>query len=144
MATEAYFEIDCSRFSDSVFKIVELLYNSGWSWINRRGNVEFLPLGSEEYDWSELVLNSDDLQKIFFEKQLHGEKLGIVMYNNSSDVGITILAQNTKEIIIDLNVNPKRINDKFYDLGWYYENILIPIREKGCIVDCLKYEEYEG
>ena len=50
------------------------------------------------------------------------------MYYENSDVGITLMAKNTKEIIIDLNINRKTVEnnrESITDIGWYFNNIMI-------------------
>lgn len=59
-------------------------------------------------------LSDSELQEIINNKQDKLERVGLNLYYENSDVGITLLAKNTKEIVIDLNIN----------------------------IDCVKFEEY--
>lgn len=67
------------------------------------------------------------------------------MYYENSDVGITLMAKNTKEIIIDLNINRKTVEnnrESITDIGWYFNNIIQNFFERGCPIDSIKFEEY--
>ena len=44
-------------------------------------------------------------------KQDKFELVGLNLYYENSDVGITLMAKNTKEIIIDLNINRKTVEN---------------------------------
>lgn len=66
-------------------------------------NIEYLPLGDEDdFDWQKRALSNSELQEIINNKQDKFERVGLNLYYENSNVGITLLAKNTKEIIIDL------------------------------------------
>lgn len=55
------------------------------------------------------------------------------------------MAKNTKEIIIDLNINRKTVEnnrESITDIGWYFNNIIQNFFERGCPIDSIKFEEY--
>ena len=74
-----------------------------------------------------------------------GYRRGLNLYYENSDVGITLMAKNTKEIIIDLNINRKTVEnnrESITDIGWYFNNIIQKMCKRGCPIDSIKFEEY--
>lgn len=67
------------------------------------------------------------------------------MYYENSEEGIILLAKNTKEILIDLNINRRTVGnnrESITDIGWYFNNIIQRFKESGCPIDYIKFEEY--
>ena len=92
-----------------------------------------------------IFFSVEELQEIIEKKQEKNELVGLVMYYENSDEGITILAKNTKEIVICLNINRKTVEDSresITDIGWYFGNIVQRFKERGCPIDYVKFEEY--
>ena len=80
-------------------------------------------------------------------KQERGEMVGLVMYYCDTDVGITLLAENTASIMIMLNINRRTLGEDFYeitDIGWYTSNLVHKLIRNGCPVDLFQYEEIES
>lgn len=91
------------------------------------------------------ILSDSELQEIINNKQDKFELVGLNLYYENSDVGITLMAKNTKEIIIDLNINRKTVEnnrESITDIGWYFNNIIQSFFERGCPIDSIKFEEY--
>ena len=78
-------------------------------------------------------------------KQDEFEQVGLSLYYDYSDEGLTLLAKSTKVIIINLNINRRTVlNDResITDIGWYFNNIIQRLMERGCAIDYIKFEEY--
>ena len=45
MAREALLELNCSRYSENVIDIINLLCKVGWTYVSGDGKVEYLPIG---------------------------------------------------------------------------------------------------
>lgn len=147
MAREAVLQIDCSRYSGRIMDIINLFDELGWKYYDADINVEYLALGDDDFNWQKDSLSESVLQEIINNKQDRLEQVGVNLYYEKSDVGITLLAKNTKELVIDLSINRKTIEDNresITDVGWYIENIVQRLKEKGCPVDYIKFEEYVG
>lgn len=147
MSREAILEINCSRYSERIIDVINLFDESGWKYYDLENNIEYLPLGDEdEFDWQKKNLSARELKEIINIKQDKLERVGINLYYKNSDIGITLMAKNTEEIIIDLNINRKTVKDNresITDIGWYFDNIIQRFFEKGCPIDSIKFEEYE-
>ena len=146
MSREAILEINCSRYSDRIVDVINLFNELGWKYYDLENNIEYLPLGDDdEFDWQKKNLSYRELQEIIDNKQDKFERVGLNLYYENSDVGITLMAKNTKEIIIDLNINRKTVEnnrESITDIGWYFNNIIQRFFERGCPIDSFKFEEY--
>lgn len=146
MAREAILEINCSRYSERIIDVINLFNELGWKYYNDEKNIEFLPLGDDDdFDWQKKVFLVDELNELINNKQDMNERVGMNLYYENSDVAITLLAKNTKEIVIDLNINRKTIEnnrESITDIGWYFNKIVQKVMENGCIIDYIKFEEY--
>ena len=147
MAREAVIEINCSRYSKKIVDIINLFTQLGWTYYDGKKIVEYLPLGdNDDFDWQRNHFSEEELQEIITKKQNHREMVGLILYCKDSDEGITILAKNTNEIVISLNINRRTIEkrrDSFTDVDWYIKNIVQKLAKRGCLVDYVKFEEYE-
>ena len=146
MSREAILEINCSRYSERIIDIINLFNELGWKYYDLENNIEYLPLGDEdEFDWQKKILSDSELQEIINNKQDKCELVSLNLYYENSDEGITLMANNTKEIIINLNNNRKTVEnnrESITDIGWYFNNIIQRFFERGCLIDSIKFEEY--
>ena len=105
------------------------------------------------YCWQEEALSFDKLFSVVSQKQKDGEQIGVILYQNNSDKGITFLANNTDKILLCLNINRKVIDGDFSgiswggdytDISWYIINIVAKLEKAGCVLEQIKYEEWIG
>ena len=74
--------------------------------------MEYLPIGDkDDFDWKKGVLSEVELQKLVNIKQQLNEKIGLVLYYGQTDVGILLLADDTKSILICMSINRKTIQN---------------------------------
>lgn len=66
------------------------------------------------------------------------------LFDEQSDAGVTFIAKSTKEIMLGLDINVRRNADGSFDRGWYDENLIARVRQQGCGIDGIEYQEYEG
>ena len=143
MAREAYFVLDCSLYSNSIAKIIMAFNQIGWSY--SANQKEYLPLHDDDnFNWESQPLSDTELLSIISDKQECGELCGVILYHQYSDKGISILAQSTKEVQVNININRKIICDDFTDASWYIENIIAKLEESGCIIQSMNYHEIIG
>ena len=146
MARETILEINCSRYSDRIIDVVFLLNKIGWKYCDAEKNVEYLPLGDiDDYDWQKNNLSERQLKELVDNKQDNSERVGINLFYQDSKEGVTLLAIDTKEIIIDLCFNRRTVNEmreSITDIGWYFNNIVKKLQEEKCPVDYIKFEDY--
>lgn len=146
MAREALLEINCSRYSERIVDIIKLFDEIGWRYYDSGKNIVYLPLGDDDnFDWQKKFLSKNELHKLINSKQNNFEQIGLNLYCENSEEGLILLAKNTKEIVIDLNINRRTVEnnrESITDIGWYFNNIIQRLKEKGCPVDYIKFEEY--
>jgi len=146
MGREAMLEINCSRYSERIIDVINLFNELGWTYYNVEKNIEYLALGDDDnYDWQKKFLSENELYEIINNKQEKFERVGLNLYYKNSEEGITLLAKNTKEIVIDLSINRKTVEnhrESITDIGWYFNNIIQKFKERGCPIDYIKFEEY--
>lgn len=146
MAREAIIEINCSRYSERIIDLINLFNELGWKYYNTEKKIEYLPIGDDDaFDWQEKFLSEDELQELINYKQNNFERVGLNLYYENSEEGLTLLIKNTKEIIINLSINRKTVEnnrESITDIGWYFNNIIQKLKERECPIDYIKFEEY--
>lgn len=146
MAREAILEISCSRYSERIIDVINLLSELGWKYYDAEKNIEYLPLGDDDnFDWQKKPLSEKELQELINNKQDIGERIGLNLYYKNSGEGITLLAKTTTEIVIGLNINRRTVDnnrESITDIGWYFNNIIYRFRERECPIDYIKFEDY--
>ena len=146
MGREALITINCERYSERIMDIVDLLFQIGWCNRNKKGDVEYLPVGDKgEYNWQEQQISDDEVNLIINKKQDENEMVGLALYYQNSIEGLILLAKNTKEIMLDLDINRRKMGedrDAITDIGWYFDNLIQKIIERGCSIDSIQFEDY--
>ena len=145
MAREAILEINCSRYSERIIDVINLLHELGWKYYDIERNIEYLPLGDDDFNWQKKYITENQLRELVNNKQDNFEQVGLNLYYKNSKEGITLLAKNTKEILIDLNISRKTVEnsrESITDIGWYFNNIIQRLKERECPIDYIKFEEY--
>lgn len=146
MAREAILEINCGRYSERIIDVIELFGELGWKYYDLENNIEYLPLGdNDNFDWQKRVISDSELKEIINNKQEKSEQIGLNLYYQNSGVGMTLLAKNTKELVIGLSINRRTVEnsrDSITDVGWYFKHIIQELNKKGCPIANVKFEEY--
>ncbi len=110
MAREAILEINCSRYSERIIDVINLFNEVGWKYYDAEKNIEYLPLGdNDDFDWQKKFLSENELQELINVKQDIFELVGLNLYYENFEEGLTLLAKNTKKIAIDLNINRRTV-----------------------------------
>jgi len=145
MGREAYLTINYKFSSDRILDIIKILVKSGWSYYHNNGYVEYLPIGdNDDYDWQSEQISLDEIEKIIINKQEQKETIGINLYYHSNKCGISILTESEGKFLFDLDIDRKTLNKGVTDIAWYYNTIIIPLINSGCILDHIRFEEYIG
>lgn len=146
MARKAMITIDCERYSKKIIDIIMVLNNSGWTYYKDNKEVRYLPLGDDDdFCWKEDIFSDEEVYDLIENKQARNELIGIDMFWDKMNIGITILARNTREISFNLDINRRTVEnsrDSFTDIGWYFSSILQNLKKRGCIIDYICFEEY--
>lgn len=145
MGREASIELDCSRYSDRVIDIINLLNECGWKYYNSKRMVEYLPLGDiDSFNWQDDFFSKGELQELINKKQNRLELVGLDLFYENSMEGVTLLARDTKKILLSLDINRKKLGDEresLTDVSWYFRNIIQKLIEKNCPVDYINFVE---
>lgn len=146
MAREAILEINCSRYSERIIDVINLFNELGWKYYDDEKNIEYLPLkDDDDFNWKKNFLSEKELKELINDKQDKYERIGLNLYYENSKEGLTLLAKNTKEIVINLNINRRIIEnnrESVTDIGWYFNSIIQKFNERECPIDYIKFEEY--
>lgn len=143
MSREALLTIDCSRYSDSIADVIKLFNRIGWGYTDNQR--EYLPLkDSDMFSWKKEKLSQEELFSVFVKKQVIGELVGVVLYEGNTGIGITFLAENTKEINLSLDVNRRKLDEEYTDSSWYVMNIVKRLEAAGCVIEHYEFREWIG
>lgn len=145
MSREAMIVLDCGRYSRNIADIIEIFKKIGWEVRNKDNLTEYLPLrDNDQYNWQTAMLSDDDLTELILQKQNNSEKIGINLFYEHSDIGISMLAETTAEIILSLNINRQTVSDSnnITDICWYFNNIILKLHNAGCCIDCFQFSDY--
>lgn len=141
---EAIITFNGKAFSESIVDIVKEFQKIGWGILNPQGMVEYLPVGdNERYNWKEENIEESKLYDILLTKMARKEPVGINLFYHGGTEGISMIADNTEEIILGLSINRKIINDNHTDTAWYLENIIYKLLDNGVRLLAYKVEEQE-
>ena len=141
MSRSASLSLDCSLYSSSITNIITLFNKIGWGFVDNK--MEYLPVNDNDmFDWPKEPLSLEKLFSIISQKQNNGELIGVVLYHNKSDKGIDFLASDTKKINLGININRKKINNKYTDISWYIMNIVAELEKCGFRIENYKFYEY--
>ncbi len=82
----------------SIGDFIVKLDNIGWNWKNEEGETEFLPLNdNDNFNWCCKKITLAELFHLVNEKERNGEVVGIQLYYQSGETGITLLANNSSQ-----------------------------------------------
>lgn len=144
MARESCFIINCSSFSNSIADFISAMNQIGWRY-SVDGQTEYLPVNDNDcFDWQRKYISDNELFRVLEQKQDLNELCGIVLYHKFSDRGVTLLARNTEEIMININVNRKIICGDYTDASWYIENIFSKLEKITGPIEEIKYTDISG
>ncbi len=143
MSYEASIKINCEGFSTRIKDFVSIMDKLKWSVYNDRGYINYFPIGDDGSNGLKAdKLSKEQILNIIDLKQDKNELVGIDLCFNREDLGITLLANDTTDITLAIDINRKEYPDRTTDFVWYYENIIVALRNNGCCIDSLKFEEY--
>lgn len=145
MSREAMIVLNCRRYSRNIADIIEIFKKIGWEVRNKDNLTEYLPLrDNDQYDWQTSMLSDDDLTELILQKKNNSEKVGINLFYEHSDIGISMLAETTAEIILSLNINRQTVSDSnnITDICWYFNNIVLKLHNAGCCIDYFQFSDY--
>ena len=138
--------LDLSQVSDRIVDVIDLFAEVGWKPYNARCCVEYLQVGdSDRFDWQEAPMTEVEIAALTAEKQSRDELVGLRLFFDDCEVGITFLAEQSRRVSLSLDINRKTLNgpESYTDIVWYYENIVQKLREK-CVIEHYEISEWIG
>ena len=141
---EALMTLDCSDYSESIADVLKIFQQIGWYIYNPQGKVEYLPIGDDdEYDWQCDEISESELYDIISKKIAGKEQIGINLFYYGGTEGISLIANNTSQILLSITINRKTIKGKYTDMAWYLQNIIYKFLDIDVRLLSYKIEEYE-
>ena len=98
-------------------------------WKTRKNNkICYLPLGDELFDWIEEEISELDLMKIILKKEQNNEIIGIVLFWEDTDIGISMLIFQNCQVTFNITINRMKLdnvsNIDITDINWYIKKII--------------------
>lgn len=141
---EALLILDCSQYSQSVIEILKKFQQIGWGLYNSQEKIEYLPLGdNDDYDWQCKKMSMNQFYNIVEKKIDCGEIVGINLYYRDGKEGVSLLAHNTRQIMLNISINRKTIDENHTDMSWYINNIIYQLFKVDVKILSYKVEEFE-
>ena len=139
MARETVLEMNRGRYSEKIIDIVYLFNEIGWKYYDIEKNVEHLSIGDKDgFNWKKAKISEYKLQELINRKQNDSEIIGLILHYKNSQEGLALLAENTRNIKVSLNINRRTIGNNgqsITDIAWYFNNVVRKLDERGCPID---------
>ena len=115
MGYEALITINCGRYSKKITDFILLLDKLNWKIHNDKGSVEYLPVGDNDaFAWQSEKLSIKEVFDIINQKQENNELVGIDLLYKGTECGMSLLARNMNDIMLDLDIERKiLVSDTF-------------------------------
>ena len=141
---EALITLDCGYYSKNIIDVIKLFQKIEWELYNSQGKIEFLPLGDkEDFDWQYEEMSETEFYDIVSQKIVCKEMVGVNLFHKNGIEGISLLAYNTNQIILNISINRRMVDEKYTDVTWYLSNIIYKLWELGVRLLSYKLEEFE-
>lgn len=141
---ESFLEIDCSGYSEDILDVFKAFHRIGWWIYNSEKEVEYLPIADDDnFNWQREKILEEEFYNIINMKNNNGEVIGVNLFYNNSNVGISMLAHGTKCITLGMSINRKKVYEKFTDIAWYIENIIYKLFELDVRIVSYRFGEFE-
>lgn len=110
--------------------ILMSLLTSGWKLQNGKGETTYLPLGDrEQYDWCTQSITVPEVLATLRRKTECGERVGVAMYWQDTEVGVTFLSFPPDTISLGLSYHTIRLDseDRYAvaDVSWYLKRTVM-------------------
>ena len=92
---EASMLLNFSKYSENIIDVLKAFQQIGWDIYNAQGKVEYLPVGDDDYDWQCEKIPEIKLYDIVSKKIAKKEQIGINLFYNNGEEGISFLADST-------------------------------------------------
>ena len=115
----------------SAQSVFQILFENGWSPIKNE-EITYLPIGDNGmYDWTSKHIQIEDFMKLIGLKEDKKEIIGVNLFWQETDIGISFVTTKPNYIMIGFNINRRYLDESVYltDFNWYAERILVCLQK---------------
>ena len=121
----SFIKNDISNFSAT--DLIETMLHNNWT-IKKDNKICYLPVGDELFEWEENEISETKLMEIVYQKELKHETIGVILFWENTDVGVSMLIFQDYQISFNITVNRIKMNDlncdDITDVNWYLTKII--------------------
>lgn len=138
-------------FSNGVFaRKVDLLFallRCNWSPLNPTNKICYFFQNDDcdMYEWNTTTITKEEFFAEISKKNACDTMLGVELYWNNSDIGITCIISKPEEVLFSLNINRMHIDAKDVwsptDMSWYVIHIIQPLVKMGINIVRFSFED---
>lgn len=130
MSVDASFDLSIIKNDIYHFSAKDLLSEmmcKNWNVVHK-GKICYLPLHDTLFEWTEKDISESALMEIVTQKEQKHEIIGLVLYWQNTDVGVSMLIFPDDKITFGLMINRVKLdvglNMDITDINWYMERII--------------------
>lgn len=148
MSIEASMDIRLNGYKEySIMDIINNLIEEGWGIKDEKSRVWYLPIGDDDdFDWEHNEISAEELSLIVKRKEKLKETVGVILYWEQTNIGVSVLCDSWMKFSINLSINRKKIDEddirSVTDVNWYVRNIINPLK-KEYQIEKFSFEEYQ-
>ena len=133
MSRQVFLDIKIeSHETVSAQSIIEQLLRQGWTPL-KNGEILHLPIGDQgDYNWISDAISYEEFCAQTAVKEQKGETIGVNLYWEDTDIGISLLITEPNQLLIDLGINRRYLDESvcLTDFNWYAERILVGLQKQ--------------
>lgn len=149
MSINASIDVRLSRNNNEKIyarKLISTLISDKWR-LQDKDKISYLPLGDDDnYDWKSNEITINELMDIVDKKEDRGEKIGLIMLWDLTEIGVSLLIHSELELSFSCTINRKRLvnsdNRSITDINWYVEKIILLLKNNNYVIESFSFEEY--
>lgn len=125
--------IDIALINNEVYKvtansIIDAMLRQNWR-LEKQGKSRYLPIGDDLFEWAEHKIVENDLREIIKSKEINKEIIGLELYWQDTEIGVSVLVFQDYQVSFSPNINRIKTNIsdslEITDTNWYFEKILL-------------------
>ena len=122
---EASITLNLSGHSKYVLDALAAFQQIGWNIYNPEGKAEYIPLGDRDhYDWQSDEMSESAFFDLAAKKLANKEPVVVNLFFEGGKEGVTFLAEDTENILLNLSIHHRRARGRNTDMAWYWQNII--------------------
>lgn len=145
MAISAFLDVQLTNrqgHAIALFDLLNALKSGNWA-PGHNDTMTYLPIGDGgSFDWQSEVLDENALLEILQAKNTIGECIGIDLFYNHTDTGITMLLSDPQKPGFTLSINRKLLFDNVTDVSWYLKRILPCFETETITMLAFKFSQF--